>query len=63
MMQALIDEYTKLIKETDMELQVLQVAHPDISSAQNYKEKDGELRDFLEKLNHRLITSKDKRLL
>lgn len=63
MMQALIEEYTKMIKETDMELQALLFAHRDISSANKYKEKDGELKDFLEKLNHRLITSKDKKFL
>lgn len=39
------------------------LGYPDISIAPNYKEKDGELRDFLEKLNHCLITSKDKKLL
>lgn len=53
MIQAL-NEYTRMIKETDMELQALFLAHPDISPANKYKEKEGVLRDFFEKRNRRL---------
>lgn len=63
MMQALITEYNRLIEETDRELSALFTAHPDISTATKYKEKENELRHFLERLNHRLIVSKDKKFL
>lgn len=50
MMKAIINEYNRLIEETDRELFVLFSAHLDISTATQYKEKDNELRDFLDKL-------------
>lgn len=44
MMQALIDEYTWIISDTDAELEISWLANPDISSVPSYAEKDSELK-------------------
>lgn len=61
-MQALIGEYNRLKETIDNELGVLLQTYPDISAGPKYKEKDNELKDFLDKLNQRLITAKDKKI-
>lgn len=63
MMHALISEYSRIRDEADRKLQLLQQSYPAISAAEQFVVKDQGLQAFLERFNHNLIVSKEKRFI